>query len=125
MTPPNISVKPKRNADDYTPAGGVHRKVGVKEAWYDEPTQGEPNEDPDTGQAVASHEQRVDTYVKAWEIAAFAGSEYPMMNAVETVEVSDVSKTGYELAQTQNIKGRCRHEIDRLLMVSKKLINLG
>lgn len=73
VTPPNINVKPKRNADDYKPAGGVHRKVGVKEAWYDEPTQGEPNEDPDTGQPVASHEQRVDAYVKTWEIAAFAG----------------------------------------------------
>ena len=73
VTPPNVTVKPKRNPAQYQPAGGFHHKIGLKEAWWEEPPEGTPNTDPDTGAPVASGEQRVDGYLKAWEAVALAG----------------------------------------------------
>jgi hypothetical protein len=74
-TPPNVDVKPKRDPAAYQPAGGVHRKIGKKvgEAWWEEPTAGTPNTDPDTGEPEDSGEQRLDSFLKTWEVAAFAG----------------------------------------------------
>ena len=138
VTPPNIQVKPKRSGDDYTPAGGVHRRVGsvtgkltkpkgggvqggeldnsgavtapipkskTREvqgfdwgggrsgeggkggSWFDEPLEGQPNEDEVTGNAVASHEQRVDAFLKAWMADAFAGL---VMGVVQGYSPNDI-----------------------------------
>ena len=73
VTPPNIKVKPKRTGAEYQPAGGFHHHVGMKEAWFDEPIEGTPNTDKETGETVASGEQRVDGYLKSWQAMALAG----------------------------------------------------
>lgn len=117
VTPPNIKVRPKRNAAEYAPSGGFHHKIGVKEAWWEEPIEGTPNQEKDgddkpTGKEIASGEQRVDGYLKAWQgmalasigVAAFQGDDSDAiasrLNAT-TAAGNDISPAFNRLIKTE------------------------
>jgi hypothetical protein len=74
VTPPNVPVRPNAaRMDAYRPAGSERRDIGIKEALYDEPTEGAQDLDPETGEQVPSHETRIDGWLKAWQAAALSG----------------------------------------------------
>lgn len=104
VTPPNIQVRLKRNPKEYKPTGGFRRKMGVKEAWYDEgygsggaggggqwfdqPIAGRTDfKADDKVTPIASHEMRFDLYLKAWAMAAFTGLAIAAIQGDEPEEV--------------------------------------
>jgi hypothetical protein len=112
-TPPNISVRPRRQLDHYKLHGRRARKIGAREvlptahnpsrlteSWFDEPSEA-PADTTDDGGQTASATNRLDGYLKAW-----GGTALVALGMASTYG-SDASKVGADIenarAGTQDV----------------------